>query len=242
MTTSHESTEKTTEIRPDDSGAPKDRKWRYDCRVNPHNIPPKPVAEKPAPYPAGLYGQWLETLEASDDKLGTLNQWIDATIKQLSAGVDKTWKVDEEGETQMYHGHEKAFFTQWVEPTEGTFLRFSESITAMHPGGALRTPVMGGVALEATSNPDSHNPRDAVTLAIFKDPIEAGYYRYGAEAVPGRLYDMTRFTEKPFTAGPLYNGYPSEAEVTDPEDVQRTINAVVATLELTIDSHNAAIS
>jgi hypothetical protein len=237
MTVSHESTERTTEIRPDDSGAPKDRVWRYDCKVNAHNIEPKSVTEKPVPYPLERYEQWTQALDASDDKLGTLAQWIEATIKQIPAGKDKPWDVDAEGSTQMYHGHKKASFTQWVEPTEGTFLRFSESRTAMHPGGALRTPVMHGVVLEATSNPNSLDPRDAVSLAIFEYPVKAGYYHYDDEAIPGKLYDMTEFTDKPYTAGPLYSGHPNE--VKDPDDIQRTLSAAVATLELTIDSHNA---
>lgn len=216
--------------------------WRYDCELDQHHVdamilPPTTAS----PYASDYYEQVAKNIKDSSDRLGFLATWIQSTIRQVPGGIDAARDVDGGGFTK--DEVTPTLFSRWVELKSGTHVRFSESRTAMHNtvmttrgpsvGGALRSPVMGGVVLEATSAPESLDPRDAVSLAIYEFAKKENANYPWLEPKPGRLFDLTQFSENPYFVGPLYNGHPNE--VTDPDHIHKAVDAAVQTIRLTVE-------
>lgn len=222
------------------------RVWRYNCELSPRHIDAVILAPVAAAHAPETYHQWFDSFEGSDDKLGHLARWIDETMKQIPGGIDMARDVDGGGFTKDEVS--PSLFTRWVSLENGTHVRFAQARTAMHnnmltlqgpaTGGALRSPVMGGVVMEATSSPDSTDPRDAISLAIVEFSKEEDARYPWIKPRPGRLFDMTMFTDRPYFVGPLYNGHPNE--ITDPQVTQKAIGAALETLRLTVDLHETS--
>jgi hypothetical protein len=219
--------------------------WKYSCELSSQHVDPAILPHIPAGYTAESYDQWLSSLTNSEDQLGHMANWIKATIHQMPGGIDIARDVDGGGFTE--DRVTPTLFTSWAALDNSTYVRLSEARTAMHnttmttkgtaKGGALRSPVMGGVVLEATSTPTSTDPRNAVSLAIYEFAREEDARYPWLSPRPGRLFDLTQFAETPYFVGPLYNGHPNE--VTDSRAISTAINAGVLTLRLIIDSNLA---
>ena len=217
--------------------------WRYSCELGSQNVEPTILPRIPARYALESFDQWLSYLEDSEDQLGYTADWVRETIHQIPGGIDIARDVDDGGFTEDMV--RPTMFTAWVALEDGTHVRFSEARTAMHntmlttkgiaQGGALRSPVMQGVALEATCDPLSTDPRDAVTLAIYEFAREEVARCPWLDARPGRLFDFTQFTEIPFYVGPLYGGHPNQ--VTDPQAISKAIDAATFTLQLVVETN-----
>jgi hypothetical protein len=130
------------------------------------------------------------------------------------AVIDLALDVDGGGNTRS--DNEAIMATRWVEVDDlGVYLRFSRARTAMHGGGALRTPIMGrGIAIETTIEPESLDIRDAHTMFIVEPKREHDARYPWATPHNARLFDMSEFSDKPYYAGPLYNGHPNEIRST----------------------------
>lgn len=221
------------------------RPWRYSCELHARHIGATVLPYVQASHAAEHYEQWLAALRRSEDALGCLALWAQSAIRRMPGGIDVSHDVDGGGFTQVEVT--PTLFTQWVALEDDTHVRFSEARTALHHtmatasgmawGGALRTPVMGGVVLEATSDPLSADPRDAVSLAIYEFAKKEDARYPWLSAQPGCLFDLTQYTEVPFTAGPLYSGHPNQ--VTGPGAIDTAIAAGVYALRLIGESYTA---
>lgn len=216
---------------------------RYECELATQHIDASLLPPISSRFVQETYEQWDQYYEDHEDKLGYLASWIHTTIRQLPAGVDLARDVDGGGFTD-----DKiipTLFTSWVDLGNSTHVRFSQARTAMHNtmlttkgiarGGALRSPVMRGVVLEATNEPTSLDPRNAVSLAVYEFAREEDARYPWANVGPGRIFDFTRFRDRPYTVGPLYSGHPHE--VTNTADLDKAskaaVNVLKATFELT---------
>ncbi len=217
------------------------RVWRYECALSPQHVDATTLPPSSSKYIKEYFEHWLKSAEREEDKLGHVSKWARETIRQIPGGIDVARDVDGGGFTM--DKIQPTLFMPWVNLQNGTWVRFSESRTAMHNnmlttkgfsgGGALRSPVMGGVVLEATNDPTSLDPRDAVSLAIYEFAKEYDARYPWAQPRKARVYDMTPYTVEPYFVGPLYNGHPNE--VLDPGEVNRAINTAVTVLNLTVE-------
>lgn len=214
-------------------------RWTYDCDLHQQHVDARLLPNIHDANAKLSYQTWdgyfQENIVHGDSPLGTLAQWAKNTIHRSPAGVDIARDVDDGGYTK--ESIEPTMFSRWV-PTfdDGTHLRLSESRTAYHNslmqrGGALRSPAMGGIVMEATNNPESLDPRDAVSLIVlaFERHEDARYPWLRPQN--GRLFDFTAFRDKPYTVGPLYSGYPNE--IHDPVAKQSVANLVRNLIKVT---------
>lgn len=158
-----------------------------------------------------LATDYERTPDDFNNSLEGLRNWGEAAARVLPAGVDLALDVDESGNTSR--AYEPSLYTLWAESDEitGVYLRFAEARTALHGVSMLRTPIMGrGIAIEATTNPDSRDIRHAHTMYIVEAKREHDARYTWATPRPARLFDMSEFSTKPYMAGPLYNGHPNE--------------------------------
>lgn len=152
------------------------------------------------------YGRTPEEFNYS---LDGVHSWGKTVMHVLPAGIDLALGVDDGGNTRR--NYDPAFYSNWAESDlPGVFLRFAEARTAVHSVHLLRTPIDGrGIAIEATTQPESADIRDAHTLFIVEPKREEDARYPWAQPHPSRLFDMSEFDVKPFFAGPLYNGHPN---------------------------------
>lgn len=216
--------------------------WRYTCALDPQHVDSVTFPPIAAAHAQTNYDEWLKYLADDEDPLGYVADWIRSTIEEIPCGVDLSRDVNEGGMTK--DRVQPAMFTNWVGLENGSHVRFSEARTAMHSpkttpngiqSGALRSPVMGGVALEVTSDPSSTDPRDAVTLAVYEFAREENANYPWLSPLPGRLFDFTPFTSTPYSVGPLFEGHPNP--VTDPEAIDKSIKAAIHILRLTVEAN-----
>lgn len=167
-----------------------------------------------------------ELRQLSSDKLVRLAALV---IEAAPSYVDFTYDVDGAGNTMRIVAPKLS--TGWVRISNDYHVRLSQSRVARHPSGALRTPIEGGgFALEASRFPLDDLPLDTVTLLVFKPPRDTdARFPYVLEK-PVEVYDLSSYTTRPFTAGPLYNGYPKEHLVTG----SRLATAKEALIELIV--------
>lgn len=134
-------------------------------------------------------------------------------IEAAPAYIDFTYDVDGAGTTM--HIAVPKLSTGWVRISNDYHIRLSQSRVARHSSGVIRTPIeSGGFVLEASRFPLDDLPLDTVTLLVFKPPRDTDLrFPYILEK-PAEVYDLSGYTTRPFTAGPLYNGYPSKNLVT----------------------------
>ena len=133
--------------------------------------------------------------------------YADMFIADDPAGYEIARDVDGGGVTNR--AHEPLRFTHWTEASNtGVFMRFAEARTAGHPGGVLRSPVMGGLALELTLDPESVSPLDAHTMYVIGRSRTAKESAINV-AKEAAAYDLSEFMDEPLYVGPLYNGHPN---------------------------------
>ena len=220
---------------------------KYECELSPLHVDPLILPKIPALIPGEKFLQNQNWYEKTEDRSGMMAEWINGTILQIPGGVDIARDVDDGGATMSRTAAK--MFTRWVPVKEGSpvFARFSQARTAMHDslrganldGGALRTPVEGGVALEFTTNPESTDPRVAVTQIIYQFSRQEDANYPWVKARGGRIYDLSIFTTEPFFAGPLYNGHPNE--ITDPQQLEKARSAAIQILRRTVQEYSPLV-
>lgn len=182
--------------------------WHVDSIPMPHGQQLKQLSRI-------IWSKWFTADRLSTwEDVDILVERIGEAIAFAPAAVDMSFFVDDGGNTTRTA--ELTRSTAWVgDDYDDCFLRFSESRTAGHGGGALRTSIDGkGFALELTRHPDSTDPCDVVTLFVFQ-PQRFEDARYPWVKPHGaRIFDMRGYGAVPYFAGPLYNGFPSR--VMDP--------------------------
>lgn len=148
-----------------------------------------------------------------------LHYWGKQVVKSLPAGIDLAHDVDDEGQTGR--GFEPAMFSQWtLADGIGAYFRLSEARTAWHSSGLLRTPIrVGGIALEATREPDSDDIRQFQTLCVLEPEKNASFYHPWALPSPVRVYDLTSDTVHPPIAGDLSERYPAQVELDREQEI-----------------------
>jgi len=162
-----------------------------------------------------VHRDWSYVLEREDDgdspwvdSLEDVTVYADMFIGNVPGGYEIARDVDGGGVTGRRH--DVCRFTRWAEAgNTGVFMRYAEARTAGHGTGVLRSPVMGGLALELTIDPESVSPLDAHTMFI------VGRARSAEDSVIGQertaaAYDLSEFMDEPLCVGPLYNGHPNK--------------------------------
>jgi len=214
-----------------------DRNLRYACTLHPLHVDAATFPSVPSLDPIERFMWYQKAYDKTTDKDGCLAEWIKSTIRQLPAGVDLARDVDDGAFTR--EEVESSLFTSWARfnDTSNVYARYSQARTAMHGRGALRTPVMGGVVLECTTDPASRDPRDAVSLLIYEFAEEADANYPWVEPRNGKIFNLSQFQEKPYFAGPLYNGHPNEITSTVQLSIARSI--AIEVLSRTVRAHIA---
>lgn len=216
---------------------------RYTCELSPLHVDSAIFPKIPSLDPEGEFEMWNSAYERSEDKSGHLATWIKHIIMQLPKGIDLARDVDDEGFTMDQV--KPCMFTDWVrfEDKSNVFARFAQARTAMHDslpmskmdGGALRSPVMGGVVLECTSDIQSLDPRNAVSTLIYEFNREPNANYPHLKPKDGRIFDMTRYRTEPYTVGPLFLGHPNE--ITNPVQLATARSIAREVLDRTLKSH-----
>lgn len=185
----------------------------YTSRIDIRHIEPSilPPNERTL---ATVNKDWSYVLERENerdtpwvDSLKDVAVYADMFISYDPGGYEIARDVDSGGGTVK--SHDVCRFTRWTEAgNTGVFMRYAEARTAGHGTGVLRSPVMGGLALELTMNPESVSPLDAHTMFV------VGRERNAKDSVVGQeraaaAYDLSEFMDEPLYVGPLYNGHPN---------------------------------
>jgi len=156
----------------------------------------------------------FERLGKDGDLVDDIANAARSIIKYAPGGVDFAHDVDGGGYTDMLV--EPTLFTEWVElvleTSSNVYARFSRARTAGHDSGMLRSPVMGGIALEVTRDAESLDPRTSFTVYIIGDAKKKHPHESWTRDEPAKIYDMSggKFVAKPLSVGPLYNGHPNQ--------------------------------
>lgn len=206
---------------------------KYSCELSRLHVDSARFPKVPVILPKENFSLWHEAYGRDSDKDGVLALWINHTISQLPAGVELSREVDEGGNTD--HIVKAKMYTRWVkfaDVDESTvYARFSQARTAMHFGGALRTPVEMGVALEITTDPDSLDPRDVVTQTIYKFPRKIDANFPWLDARRGRILDLSPVSEP---THPLFSD--PRNEITDPLALEKARTAAIYVLSKTVEA------
>lgn len=146
-------------------------------------------------------------------ELGDLIDAIGLAIKLAPYRLDMAYDVDGAGYTRS--DATPTFSTGWAKVGRGCHVRFSQSRIAKHHSGALRTPLEGGgIAVEVTRFPHG-GPLDTATLLVLIPQRHNDLLHPHVQPRDPMVVDLRGFTVAPFTAGPLYTGYPTECRVPD---------------------------
>lgn len=180
--------------------------WHYDLLPSPRQEEAVSLVATDPDRAKAYFESGLQLCKKAKNQLDALVSWANGTIIRSPAGVDLAIPIDDWGNSAKTAT--ASLYGPWVDVGRESHLRFSQSHSVAYRDTVLRdgvrkvssriirTPIRDGIVLEATNDPDSKDPRDAVALTLLKLAVDAKA-KSGSQAL-----DLSKHRRRP-TGKPL---------------------------------------